>query len=189
MSETLYYEHHWQGSPAAVASALDAVGWRADPTADNPQVLLAPVVWVPSVRRAELGGVPVWFTLVVATEELETPAGLSITPEWLRLPAVGGIAAVDPVPPTLTLLRFMRTLARRGIITRDEALAATRTGAVPAAIDAVFASFPPDDAFEARLTWAAMYEVERANPLLELVGGMNGIDGAGWDSIFREGAA
>ncbi len=183
-----YYEHHWQGSPAAVASALDAVGWRADPTADNPQQLLAPVVWVPSVRRAELGGGPVWFALVVATEEMETPAGLSVTPEWLRLPAVGGIAALDPVPSSVTKRQFFRQLRDDGVISQAEAVAAAGRGEIPQTLATRMGEAPAALVADIELDLASMQVVERGSQTWQVVAGLLGWDDTVQDSFFTRAA-
>ncbi|UXQ89164.1 hypothetical protein [Synechococcus phage MinM1] len=74
--------------------------------------------------------------------------------------------AAAPPPITLTNRQLFAALALAGLITTEEALAAGRTGEVPAAIEAVFASLPPQDAFLARLTWATMREVPRDHPLI-----------------------
>lgn len=71
-----------------------------------------------------------------------------------------------PAPIVLTNRQLFAALALAGLITTDEALAAGRTGEVPAAIEAVFASLPEQDAFLARLTWATMREVPRDHPLI-----------------------
>lgn len=90
-----------------------------------------------------------------------------------------------PVPGTIRLLQFLAEGASRGIFTADEALAAARTGAVPAAIEAVFNTLPADQAFGARLAWAAMVEVDRASPLLAAVAAARGMSSSDMDDFFR----
>lgn len=93
--------------------------------------------------------------------------------------------APQPVPGTIRLLQFLGQGVIAGIFSQDEALAAARTGAVPAAIEAVFGTLPADQAFQARLAWAAMVEVDRASPLLAAVAAARGMNTAAMDDFFR----
>lgn len=70
------------------------------------------------------------------------------------------------VPPSITRRQLLLALAGAGLITAEEALAAATTGAVPAAIDAVFAGLPEAEALGARITWATMIVAERDHPLI-----------------------
>jgi hypothetical protein len=78
-------------------------------------------------------------------------------------------ATPPPVPPRVTRRQLLIALAHARLITEAEALAAARTGEVPAAIDAVFAALPQDLALAARITWATMTMVERHHPLIQAV--------------------
>lgn len=100
--------------------------------------------------------------------------------------AIAPFSAPAPVPPTVRLLQFLGQGVAQGIFTEDEALAAARTGAVPAAVESVFASLPAGQQFQARLAWAAMYEVDRSSPLLVAVAAAQGMDGAAMDQFFRD---
>jgi hypothetical protein len=103
------------------------------------------------------------------------------------------IAAIpQPAPPApiiLTNRQLFAALALTGFITEAEALAAGRAGAVPAAIDAVFASLPAQDAFLARLTWATMREVPRDHPLISVMIAANLATNEQVDGIFTLGAS
>ncbi|MGG5823514.1 hypothetical protein [Falsiroseomonas sp. HW251] len=94
-----------------------------------------------------------------------------------------------PVPASVRLLPFLREAAQRGLITAEDALAAARTGTVPAGFEPFLAKLPADQAFEARLAWAAMVDVERANPLLAVVAAQSGIADATLDELFRAAGA
>ncbi len=182
-----HVDHYWVGEPAAVTAALEGLGWR--PLLGLASPVVAPILAWGEFTEASIGGHQLGMVLFRASECITPPQGVAHEPGPFLDAGVGRFAALDPVPTSLTLLQFMRMLARRGIVTEAEAMAATKYGDVPAAIDGVFAAFPPAAAFDARLTWAGMYMVERANPLLALVGSMNGLDAAAWDDIFTEGAA
>ncbi|MGG5819654.1 hypothetical protein [Falsiroseomonas sp. HW251] len=94
-----------------------------------------------------------------------------------------------PVPASVRLLPFLREAAKCGLISAEDALAAARTGTVPAGFEPFVQQLPPDQAFAARLAWAAMVEVERANPLLAFVAAQSGIADASLDDLFRAAGA
>jgi hypothetical protein len=94
-----------------------------------------------------------------------------------------------PAPIVLTNRQLFAALALTGFISEAEALAAGRTGAVPALVDAVFASLPAQDAFLARLTWATMREVPRDHPLIGAMVAANLATGEQVDGIFTLGAS
>jgi hypothetical protein len=75
--------------------------------------------------------------------------------------------APPPVPDAISRRQLLIALAQAKLITEAEALAAAKTGEVPAAIDAVFAALPKDQALAAQITWATMTVVERAHPLVQ----------------------
>jgi hypothetical protein len=98
-------------------------------------------------------------------------------------------APAPPAPIILTNRQLFAALALTGFITEAEALAAGRTGAVPAAIDAVFGVLPEQDAFLARLTWATMREVTRDHPLIAAMIAANLATAEQVDAIFTLGAS
>jgi hypothetical protein len=77
--------------------------------------------------------------------------------------------APPPVPSAISRRQLLIALAQAKWITEAEALAAAKTGEVPAAIDAVFAALPKEQALAARITWATMTVVERDHPLIQAV--------------------
>jgi hypothetical protein len=93
-----------------------------------------------------------------------------------------------PVPETITRSQLLLALARAGVITAAEALSAATSGAVPAAIEAVFRRLPPTEALAARITWATMTVVERQHPLVQalIAAGIAKADQV--DDMFRAGA-
>jgi hypothetical protein len=96
----------------------------------------------------------------------------------------------EPPPPIiLTNRQLFAALALTGFITEEEALAAGRTGAVPAAIDAVFGALPEQGPFLARLTWATMREVSRDHQLINEMIGANLATAQQVDAIFALGAS
>jgi hypothetical protein len=77
--------------------------------------------------------------------------------------------APPPVPTVISRRQLLIALANAKLITEAEALAAAKTGEVPAAIDAVFAALPKEQALAAQITWATMTVVERDHPLIQAV--------------------
>jgi hypothetical protein len=77
--------------------------------------------------------------------------------------------APPPVPGAISRRQLLIALAAAGLITEAEALAAAKTGEVPAAIDAAFRGLPPESALAARITWATMTQVERDHPLVQAI--------------------
>ncbi len=96
---------------------------------------------------------------------------------------------IQPAPVVLINRQLFAALALTGFITEAEALAAGRTGAVPTAIDEVFAELPAQDAFLARLTWATMREVSRDHPLISAMIAANLATDEQVDGIFTLGAS
>ena len=84
----------------------------------------------------------------------------------------GALEPCDPppapvvVPRQISRRQLLLAMAGTRLITPEEALAAATAGAVPAAIDTVFAALPPAEALAARVTWATMSVAERDHPLI-----------------------
>jgi hypothetical protein len=96
--------------------------------------------------------------------------------------------APPPVPETVSRRQLLIALAAAGLITEAEALAAARTGEVPAAIDAVFAALPKEQALAARITWATMTVVERDHPLIQAVIDAKIVTAEQVDALFQAAA-
>jgi hypothetical protein len=82
-------------------------------------------------------------------------------------------AWVDPPPPVpqeVSLRQLLFALVATGFISGPEALAAARTGDLPASLEAAIKDgMSVEGAFAVDLTWAAMYSAERTNPLWTIV--------------------
>jgi len=115
-------------------------------------------------------------------------AHVELTPE--EIAALPPPAAPEPLPPiVLTNRQLFAALALTGFITWEEALAAGRTGAVPTAIDDVFAELPEQAANLARLTWATMREVSRDHALIGMMIAANLATAEQVDAVFALGAS
>jgi phenylpyruvate tautomerase PptA (4-oxalocrotonate tautomerase family) len=73
------------------------------------------------------------------------------------------------VPAAISRRQLLIALAKAKLITEAEALAAAKTGEVPAVINTVFTALPKEQALAARITWATMTVVERDHPLIQAV--------------------
>lgn len=79
-------------------------------------------------------------------------------------------APLEPVPVEISRRQFFQNLAVREIITRQEALAAIQTGAIPAALQAMVDDMDTeDDKFNAEMLIAGAQVFTRSNPLTEIV--------------------
>jgi hypothetical protein len=77
--------------------------------------------------------------------------------------------APAPVPASISRVQLILGMTSAGLITPAEAVAAAAGTAIPAVVEAVFASLPEAQATAARIRWHAMTRVERANPLVAIV--------------------
>jgi hypothetical protein len=73
-------------------------------------------------------------------------------------------------------------------ISAEEALAAAQTGAVPAAIAAIFDMLSAEEALAARITWATMTEVYREDPLIGAIVASGVATTEQVDALFRMAA-
>jgi hypothetical protein len=96
--------------------------------------------------------------------------------------------APPPVPTSISRRQLLITLVTAGLITEAEALAAAKTGDVPAAIDTVFAKLPQEQALAARITWATMTQVERDHPLVQAIIAAQIATAEQVDALFRAAA-
>lgn len=122
-------------------------------------------------------------------DTVETPPRPSQTHVWEAGAWVEG-APVEPDPAALRpRMRMSRRqlligLADMGWITEVEAVAAAGTGAVPAAVEAAITALDPEQQLRARITWAAMSEAQRLDPLVALLAAAQGVGDAEVDAFF-----
>lgn len=99
----------------------------------------------------------------------------------------------QPAEPDLAALRSLMRLSRRqlligladkGWVTEAEAIAAAGTGAMPLAVETAIGALDPADLVRARITWAAMSEAQRLDPLVALLAAAQGVGEAEIDAFF-----
>ncbi len=96
---------------------------------------------------------------------------------------------VEPVPETISDRQFFQQLAIAGVITKAEALAAVKTGDIPAALEKFIAPLPDDQKFNAEMLLSGATIFARAHPLTEAIGAAQGMTPAQVDDFFRAAAA
>jgi hypothetical protein len=96
---------------------------------------------------------------------------------------------VEPVPFSISRLQLILGMTQAGLISASEGVAAAAGMAIPAAVEAVFATLPNGQGTTARIRWNAMTDVERANPLVAAVAAAAGKTSAEMDQYFRDWSA
>jgi hypothetical protein len=93
------------------------------------------------------------------------------------------LASMRQVPKSITRRQCALQLLAMQMITAEEALAITKDGTPPAAVDAVFANMPADQALLARIDFAAV-GYYRDNPLITTMMQANGMTPEQIDQFF-----
>ncbi|MCW2243566.1 hypothetical protein [Azospirillum canadense] len=94
-----------------------------------------------------------------------------------------------PVPASISDRQFFQQLAVDGIVTQAEALAAVKTGDIPAALAGILDALPDDQRFAAEMLLSGATSFERAHPLSIAIGVARGMSDAEVDGFFRAAAA
>lgn len=103
---------------------------------------------------------------------------------WVRINGTWA-PPLPPVPASISRRQCAKQMALMGLITPTEALAMTKTGDMPAMVNAMVTG-QPNEAF-IRIDFAAD-TYERANPLLNQLMTAAGYDAAAIDQFFRDAA-
>lgn len=97
--------------------------------------------------------------------------------------------APPPVPSIISDRQFFQQLAVEGTITPAEALAAVRTGELPAALLAILAGIADEaERFAAEMLLSGATQIERAHPLTDAIGAATGRTPPQIDDFFRAAA-
>lgn len=96
----------------------------------------------------------------------------------------------DPVPKSITRKQLLQALAASAVISSDEARAAARTGAVPAAIATVFDTIADaGERLDAELGWASAADIEPDDPVVALLAAARQMSDADIADLFRTAGA
>ena len=90
-----------------------------------------------------------------------------------------------PIPGAVSDRQFFQALALSNLITREEALAAVKTGDIPAALQAVIDGLAEAERFQATMLLAGAVEFRRDHALVEVVRLARGMTPAQVDDLFR----
>lgn len=90
-----------------------------------------------------------------------------------------------PVPDTISDRQFFQQLAVAGIITEDEALAAVKTGTLPASLQALVDAMPDGSKFNAEMLLSGATTFQRNHPLTTTLGSAMGFTSEQIDDLFR----
>ena len=101
-----------------------------------------------------------------------------------------GEPSPEPVPDSVSLAQLLFSLRDGGLISHAEALAAARTGDIPASLKDPLWVAVPDQATreDIELLWAAMYQAERRSRFWQFVIGAGIATEAQLDDRFRAAA-
>jgi hypothetical protein len=112
--------------------------------------------------------------------------------DWLALGNVPGAIppapAPAPVPAEISDRQFFQQLAAQGVITQREALAAVKTGDIPAALQQVIDDLPPGQQFEATMIISGTTTFQRGHLLTIAIGVACGWTADQIDALFRAAA-
>lgn len=125
-------------------------------------------------------GHPLW------TDASARPDIAPFTPDDVAGPTPEDLRAL--IAP-LTRRQVFIALHRLGLITAAEAVAAASTGAVPAALEPVFAALPEPDQTDARVTFAAFQMAYRLDPMTAMIAAASGMTDLQIDAIWTDFAA
>lgn len=134
------------------------------------------------IKHASLGWIP--FGAIEGEDGLsgEVFAAAAPTATDARDPAAGLVEARAQM--RMSRRQLLIGLADMGWITEAEAIAAAGTGAMPAAVETAISVLDPDSQVRARITWAAMSEARRLDPLVALLAAAQGVGNAAVDAFF-----
>ena len=92
----------------------------------------------------------------------------------------------NPVPQTISDRQFFQQLAIMQIITQEEALAAVKTGAIPAALQSIVDTIVDDQTrFNVEMILSGATTFERSHPLTNNIGTAYGMTSEQMDDFFR----
>jgi hypothetical protein len=94
-----------------------------------------------------------------------------------------------PVPAEVTRRQLLLALRATGMLSGEEAVAAAKTGDLPAPLAAVVATLPTEVAQGVEITWAAMTTAERISPLWDTLEGAGLATSDQVDDLFRLAAS
>lgn len=96
---------------------------------------------------------------------------------------------VPIVPESISDRQFFQAVANRGLISKQEALAAVSVGALPAAMEAMLINLDEEEEFKARMLLQGATEFLRSNPLVNIFAAGFGMNSEEIDQLWIEASA
>lgn len=98
----------------------------------------------------------------------------------------GTMGTANAVPKEIGRRQFFQALANRGLISKEEAVAAVN-GTLPEAIEGFIEQIADEEiAFDARMLFVGASTFSRAHPFVEYFGAMSGFDAVELDGLWRD---
>jgi hypothetical protein len=94
-----------------------------------------------------------------------------------------------PVPDEISRRQFFQQMAVAGLISQAEAIAAVKSGEIPAALLAFVGSLPAEEQFAAQMLIIGATTFHRSHPLVDAFGALQGLSSAQVDDLWRAAAA
>lgn len=153
-----------------------------------------------TVIRAIIDGVDLWIP-----DDMSNKYRRMIWDEWEMAPAPEGTpdkkrvrvntipsyaAPSPPVPSSISRRQFFQVLAVREIITRQEALDAVATGAIPEAMEQLIQMLADEDLqWNARMVISGATDFERSNWFVDVFGQLRNMTSGEIDQLWTDGHA
>lgn len=115
-------------------------------------------------------------------------AFINNAPDFLWSPADRPMNPPPPVPDSVSDRQFFQALWKAELITKEEALAAVKTGAIPNAMQdfiTLLSNFDPDAAESAEFFLSGATTFERSNYIVPVFGSMYGMTTEQIDDLWR----
>lgn len=130
------------------------------------------------INHETLGWIPYTLLQTGTDAEMFEEAAKTATPYVAPV-------TVEATPESISDRQFFQQLAVEGLITRQEAIQAVKTGELPQVFATFIASLPEDGQFAAEMALSGATTFNRSNPLVAAFAAAQGIDSATVDSIWR----
>lgn len=122
---------------------------------------------------------------LVDTAGQDAPPNIGWTYAKGKFMAPPKAAEPEPVPASVSRRQFFQALAVKATVSNTEALAAVRTGEIPAAMQTFVDAMPAGDRFAAEMLLSGAATFDRANPLVPSFMVANGMKDADVDDLWR----
>ena len=142
------------------------------------------ILWQGATPPAPPAGVTEDWRTGDAAPRPDEWAGVAPPPASADAP-IEAAGAPSDVPAVVSDRQFFHACAHAGLITQDEALAAVRTGDLPAVLQDIVDLIPPPYDFDVRMSLQGESTFRRVHPFVEMISRSLGWSEAQVDDLFR----